>query len=91
MIVDILYNLSFSVMTVLALTLFVISLLAYRRLKSMKLLLASTAFFLFFIKGLWLSYYLFTVPEKTWDVFLLPIALLDTIILVLLYLSLVKG
>lgn len=85
------YNLSFAVLTVLALALFVISVLAYKRTKRLKLLMVSLAFLLFFVKGLWLSYYLFTIPEETWNLFLLPIALFDTVILILLYLSLVKG
>ena len=77
--------------TVIALALFVISILAYRRTRKSKLLMVSIAFLFFLIKGLWLSYYLFTVPEETWGIFLLPVIILDTVILLLLYLSLVKG
>ncbi len=91
MIPTVIYNLSFAVLTVLASALFVISLLAYRRTKSSKVMMVSIAFFLFFLKGLWLTYHLFTVPEDAWGTFLLPVALFDSLILIILYLSLVKG
>ena len=91
MYIDIIYNLSFAVLTILALALFVISIFAYRRSKNNKILMVSTAFLLFFLKGLWLTYSLFTYPKGEWEVFLAPVAVLDCVILILLYLSLLKG
>ncbi len=84
------YNLSFAVLTTLALVLSVISILAYRRSKKGKLLIVSIAFILFFVKGVWLTYSLFNIPRESWDPFLIPVAVLDCLILVLLYISILK-
>ncbi|MFP4000550.1 MAG: hypothetical protein ACLFSM_04560 [Thermoplasmata archaeon] len=88
---ELIYNLSFAVLTVLALVLSVISILAYRRSRKKKLILVSIAFILFFVKGLWLSYALFDIPKEAWGSFLIPVAVVDCLILILLYLSIVKG
>ena len=84
------YNLSFAFLTILALALFIISILAYKRSKKIKLLMVSFAFLLFFVKGLWLTYSLFYIPRDSWDPFLVPVAVLDCLILVLLYISILK-
>jgi len=88
---SLIYNLSFAFLTVLALVLSVISILAYRRSGKGKLLLVSIAFILFFVKGLWLTYSLFNIPIGSWAPFLIPVAILDCLILILLYISLLKG
>ncbi len=88
---SLIYNISFAVLTILAFALSIISLLAYSRSKKGKLLIVSIAFILFFVKGLWLTYSLFNVPKENWHPFLIPIAILDCIILVLLYISILKG
>jgi len=88
---SLIYNLSFAFLTVLALVLSIISILAYRRSKKEKLLIVSIAFVLFFVKGLWLTYSLFNIPRGSWDPFLIPVAVLDCLILILLYISLLKG
>lgn len=91
MLFELIYNLSFAVLTVLALVLSFISILAYRRSKKRKLLFVSVAFILFFVKGIWLSFALFNIPRGSWEPFLLPVAVLDCVILILLYISIVKG
>ncbi len=91
MYMDMIYNISFAILTILALALFVISIFAYRRSRNNKILMVSMAFLLFFLKGLWLTYSLFTYPKGGWGVFLAPVAVLDCMILILLYLSLLKG
>ena len=91
MLLGMIYNLSFAVLTVLALVLSVISILAYRRSKKKKLFFVSMAFILFFLKGIWLTYALFYIPIEGWEPFLIPVAVLDCLILVLLYTSIVKG
>jgi len=88
---SLIYNLSFAFLTVLALVLSVISILAYKRSGKGKLLLVSIAFILFFVKGLWLTYSLFNIPRDSWAPFLIPVAILDCLILILLYISLLKG
>ena len=84
------YNISIAVLTILAFTLSIISILAYFRSKKGKLLMVSIGFILFFVKGLWLTYSLFNIPKESWHPFLIPIAVLDCIILLLLYISLLK-
>ncbi len=91
MTLELIYNLSFAVLTVFALVLSVISILAYRRSRKKKLMLVSIAFIFFFVKGLWLSYALFEIPKSDWSPFLIPVAVLDCLILALLYVSIVKG
>ncbi len=88
---NIIYNVTFAVLTILALVLSVVSVLAYIRSRKSKFLMVSVAFVLFFVKGLWLTYSLFSIPKSQWASFLLPVAVLDCIVLVLLYLSILKG
>ena len=89
-VIEIAYNVSLAVMTVLSFVLTMIGSLAYRRTGNRKLLAITGAFFIFLIKGIWLSYssfnYSFTEGQYVW----LPVLILDTIILVMFYLSSLK-
>jgi hypothetical protein len=70
----------------LAMLLFVVSLISYRRVKNKKILLISIAFLLFFIKALLL---ITSILANTWSEFGMRAELLifDVIIVVMLYLS----
>lgn len=74
--------------TVLSLVLTIISFLSYRKKGMRKLLYISIAFLLFFIQGLVLSAALFISSVK--DNLLLYICILNTAILLILYLSVIK-
>ncbi len=89
--INIIYNVAFAVLTILALVLSIVSVLSYIRSRKSKFLMVSIAFFLFLVKGLWLTYSLFSVPRSEWAGFMLPVAVLDSVVLVLLYLSIIKG
>ncbi|MFP3871830.1 MAG: hypothetical protein ACOCTR_01610 [Candidatus Natronoplasma sp.] len=78
-------NVIFALLTLFAFVLTVIGIAAYRRTKDKRLGLITLSFFLFFLKGGWLSYRLFTVPE--WGMTWLLVAVIDTLILILFYLS----
>ncbi len=73
----------------LSFLLFVVSILSYRRVKSVKILFVSIAFLLFFIKALVL---LVSVISNTWDDFGMrwELLLLDVIVIVMLYLSIAR-
>ncbi|MEE9223891.1 MAG: hypothetical protein V3U51_03990 [Thermoplasmata archaeon] len=73
----------------LSFLLFVVSMLSYRRVKSVKILFVSIAFLLFFIKALVL---LVSVISNTWDEFGMrwELLLLDVIVIVMLYLSIAR-
>jgi hypothetical protein len=74
--------------TVFALTLLIISLLAYRRSKNTKLLIIGSAFVLFFVKGILLSFGLFFKDiEETVAPFG---SLFDIGVLIVLFLSTLK-
>jgi hypothetical protein len=70
--------------------LFIIMIMAYSRVKNTKLLFATVAFFLFFIKGLLLTlglvsvYFFKTFPTT------IEISLIDFLILILLYFGIAK-
>lgn len=74
--------------TVLSLVLTIISFLSYRKKGMKKLLFIAVAFFLFFVQGLVLSAALFIESVK--DNLLLYVCILNTGILLILYLSVVK-
>lgn len=74
--------------TVLALALTIISYLSYRKKGVRKLLYITFGFFLFFIQGLVLSAAL--VVETFNDNLHLSVALLNSLILLILYLSVVR-
>lgn len=74
--------------TVLSLALTIISYLSYRKRGVRKLLFISSAFALFFIQGLVLSLALFISEFK--DNLHLYVALLNSCILLILYLSVVR-
>ncbi len=73
----------------LSFLLFVVSILSYKRVKSVKILFVSLAFLLFFIKALVL---LVSVISNTWDDFGMrwELLLLDVIVIVMLYLSIAR-
>ncbi len=73
----------------LSFLLFVVSILSYRRVKSVKILFVSIAFLLFFIKALVL---LVSVISNTWEEFGMrwELLLLDVIVIVMLYLSIAR-
>jgi uncharacterized membrane protein YhaH (DUF805 family) len=73
----------------LSFLLFVVSLLSYRRIKSVKILFIAIAFFLFFLKALVL---LISVLINSWDDFGMrwELLLLDVIVIVMLYLSIAR-
>lgn len=73
----------------LSFLLFVVSILSYRRVKSVKILFVSIAFLLFFMKALVL---LVSVISNTWDDFGMrwELLLLDVIVIVMLYLSIAR-
>lgn len=89
--IGIVYNLAFAILTILAFFLSLIAVLAYHRSRDRKLAIVSAAFILFFIKGLLLSYSLFTIPKESWSLFWIPVAILDCVILLLFYISVIKG
>lgn len=74
--------------TVLALALTIISFLSYRRKGVRKLLYISCGFALFFVQGLVLSAAL--IMESVNDNLHLSVALLNSLILLILYLSVVR-
>lgn len=74
--------------TVLALALTIISYLSYRKRGVRKLLFITLAFLLFFVQGLVLSAALIT--EMFNDNLHLSVALLNSLILLILYLSVVR-
>lgn len=70
-----------------SLILLVVSLVSYRRTKNARLLLVSAAFFIFFIKGIFLvagAVFALTIQESSE---LLVMVLLNLVILLLLYLA----
>jgi uncharacterized membrane protein YhaH (DUF805 family) len=73
----------------LSFLLFVVSLLSYRRIKSVKILFIAIAFLLFFLKALVL---LISVLTNSWDDFGMrwELLLLDVIVIVMLYLSIAR-
>ena len=73
----------------LSFLLFVVSILSYRRVKSVKILFVSIAFLLFFIKALVL---MVSIISNTWDDFGMrwELLLLDVIVIVMLYLSIAR-
>jgi hypothetical protein len=75
--------------TIFSLDLLVVSLLSYGRYRNNKLLFTSVVFFLFFIKGLYLSVnvYYETITDRTF-IFVLGVA--DLLILILLYVTSLK-
>jgi len=89
--IRIIYNASFALLAVLSFTLLLIAILAYERSKEKKFLFLITAFFLFLVKALWLTQALFRVPIGDWHPFLILVAVIDSIILILIYLSILKG
>lgn len=79
-----------AVTTVLALALFIISTVSYRRVQSRRFLLLVVAFGLFAIKGVALSILLFVTTIVDLDRLFLVSSILDAAILVVLYAALVK-
>jgi len=88
--VQIAYNATLGVMTVLSLVLTIISGIGYERTKNTKLLLITLAFLFFLFKGIWLSYNSYIQPIEVDFDFWLPVLILDNIILVLFYLTSLK-
>lgn len=88
--VEIAYNAVLGIMTVLSLTLTVIAIIGYKRIRSSKFLFITFAFLSFFIKGVWLSYNSFVHPIDIDFYFWLPVLVLDNIILGLFYLTSLK-
>lgn len=86
--IEIAFNIVLGIMTVLAFSLFIISILSYRRSENKKMLFLGGAFISFFVKGLWMTYLLFTEPleQYLW----LPVLILDTAILIIFYCSTLK-
>jgi len=76
-------------LTAFALLLTIVALLAYRRSATVKMLGIAAAFGLFFVKGLAVTYALFTATtlETLW----VPMALLDTFALFGFYLAALKS
>lgn len=88
--VQIAYNATLGIMTVLSLTLSIISGIGYKRTRNSKFIFISLAFVSFFIKGIWLSYNSYLYPlEIDFDLWL-PVLVFDNIILVLFYLTSLK-
>jgi hypothetical protein len=75
--------------TVFALGLLAVSLVSYRKYKNPKLLFVSLVFFVFFIKGILLSFGLFYEQMAVID-FNLYAGLFDLMILVLLFIATLK-
>ncbi len=73
--------------TVLSLALLVVALLAYRRAREARILLISSAFGLFFVKNLILTYMLFSAESGN---LLLYSSLFDTAILLSFYVALFR-
>ena len=88
--IEIIYNTALGVMTVVSLALTVIAMLAYKRSRNSKILAITSAFSLFLIKGLWLSYQSFNEPMVNESDLLIPVLIIDTIILILFYISAFK-
>ncbi len=88
--VQLAYNATLGVMTVLSLALTIISLLGYERTKNSKFLFITLAFLSFFIKGIWLSYNSYIHPIEIDFDFWLPVLVLDNIILILFYFTTLK-
>jgi hypothetical protein len=75
--------------TIFALGLFLISLMSYRKYKNGKLLIISSVFFIFLIKGLLLSFSLFFSEFS--EIFSSPLyGLFDLVILFLLFIATLK-
>ncbi|MGM0405369.1 MAG: hypothetical protein ACQEQM_04430 [Thermoplasmatota archaeon] len=88
--VEIAYNATLGIMTVLSLTLSIISGIGYKRTHNSKFLFILLAFISFFIKGIWLSYNSYMYPlEMDFDLWL-PVLVLDNMILILFYLTSLK-
>jgi len=75
--------------TIFALLLAVVAVLAYRRSRNPKVLGIALAFGLFFAKGLVVTYALFTATEL--DTVWVPMAAFDTVALLAFYASAVKS
>lgn len=86
--IDMVYNVASALLTVLAFALTLLGILAYRRSKEKSMAFITFAFFLFFLKGIWLSYRLFT--SANWRAFWAPVLIMDTIILITFYISAFK-
>jgi DMSO reductase anchor subunit len=76
-------------LTVFAFLLTVVALLAYRRSRNRKMLGIAAAFGLFFVKGVAVTYALFTATSL--DTLWVPMALFDTFALLGFYLSALKS
>lgn len=80
-----------SCVTVIALGMFIVSLLSYRTYKNKKLLFVSLAVLVFLLKGILQSLYLFGIIEGLPVIYANPFTgLLDLIILVLLFAATLK-
>ncbi len=87
MTLNIAYNATLGIMTVLSLSLTIISILGYNRTRNKKLLFIALAFLSFFIKGIWLTFNSYISPIEVNLSFWLPVLILDNIILGLFYLT----
>lgn len=79
------FEIGVAVITVIAFVLFTISILAYKRERVKGILFASVAFGLFLIKGVALSFFIFTSKTRSESDLLAIAVLFDVIILVFLF------
>ena len=83
-------NIFLGIELVLSLFLVVISLLAYLREKNFKILLVSLSFLAFFAKSVYYTYFIF--KTEVYDVsFITNSIIMDIVILLLLFISTLKG
>jgi len=75
--------------TIIALGLFVVSILSFKRYKNMKLIFISSAFFVFFIKGIIQSLSIFQ-RDLTWIDTNPYMKLIDLVILIFLFVATLK-